>query len=126
MAGIPKTGVTTQLTNITRGAETATAAPAFGGGGAGGARGGGGGGARGGGGGFGGGAGGGAAVSGGSQEQWLQQEQQDLFMVLRERKAKRDARNAFLKQNRDTDTIKTIGIGDKNLQGLQISPDGRL
>jgi dipeptidyl aminopeptidase/acylaminoacyl peptidase len=120
-----KTGVTTQLTNITRGAETATAAaPAFGGGG-GGARGGGGGFGGGGGGARGGAAGGGAAVSGGSQEQWLQQEQQDLFMVLRERKAKRDARNAFLKQNKDTDTLKIIGIGDKNMQGLQISPDGR-
>ncbi|MES2003738.1 MAG: alpha/beta fold hydrolase [Bacteroidota bacterium] len=119
-----KTGTTLQLTNITRGTETAvTAAPAFGGGGN---RGGGGG-------GFGGGArGGGAAgntgsVGIGSQEQWLQQQQLDLLQVLKERKQKREARTAFLKQNKDinNDTLKTIGIGDKNMQGLQISPDGR-
>jgi dipeptidyl aminopeptidase/acylaminoacyl peptidase len=108
-----KTGITLQLTNITRGIETAAATPALGGGGRGG-------GARG---------GGAAPLSGGgntgTQEQWLQQEQQDLFQVLKDRKQKRDERSAFLKTNKDTDTIKTIGIGDKNLQLLQISPDGR-
>ena len=118
-----KTGITIQLTNITRSAETAAApAPAGGGGGAG--RGGGG---------FGGGgaagqrAGGatGAPVSGGTQEQWLRQQQLDLMQVLKERKEKRDLRTAFLKENKDPDTLKTIGIGDKTLQGLQISPDGR-
>ncbi len=113
-----KSGVTTQLTNIIRGAENAAVAPPVlggngrSGGGLGVA-------AR------GGVTGTGATVSGGTQEQWLQQEQLDLFMVLRDRKTKRDARNAFLKQNKETDTLKSIGIGDKNLQGLQISPDGR-
>ena len=49
-----------------------------------------------------------------------------MFDVLKDRKKKKDARDAFLKSNRDlTDTIKTIGIGEKNMQGLQISPDGR-
>ena len=107
-----KTGVTQQLTNITRGTETAAVTPVFGGGGRGG-------GAR----------GGGNAASGGgnvgTQDQWLQQEQLELFQVLKDRKQKRDERFAFLKTNKDTDTIKTIGIGDKNLQSLQISPDGR-
>ncbi len=121
-----KTGITLQLTNITRTAETAVAAPAFGGGGGGGNRGGG---ARGGG-GFGGGGGpvgGNANATGtGSQEQWLQQDQLRLFSVLQERKDKRTQREAFVKANKDnTDTLKTIGIGDKALQGLQISPDGR-
>ncbi len=120
-----KNGITLQLTNITRTAETTTAAPAFGGGGGGRGGGGfgGGGGARGaaGGGGF----AGGAAISAGTQEQWLQQEQLDLFQVLKERKQKRDLRTAFVRSNRDTDTMKTIGIGDKNMQSLQISPDGR-
>ncbi len=120
-----KTGVTLQLTNITRGAETAiTAAPAFGG--AGGNRGGGGaflggaGAAR-------GGAAGNAGIGAGTQEQWLQQQQLELLQVLKERKQKRDARATFLKQNKEinNDTLKTIGIGDKNMQGLQISPDGR-
>jgi Tol biopolymer transport system component len=112
-----KTGVTMQLTNITRGTETATAPPVGGGGN------------RGGGGGqFGGGGNRGGATSGtsgGTQEQWLQQQQLDMFQVLKERKEKRDKRTAFLKDNRDTDTLKIIGIGDKTLQGLQISPDGR-
>lgn len=121
-----KTGVTLQLTNITRGAETAVAAfPAFGGGGQGGNRGGGGGGAF-----VGGGAARGGATAGvgaGTQEQWLQQQQLALLQVLKERKEKRDARATFLRQNKDinNDTLKTIGIGDKNMQGLQISPDGR-
>ena len=112
-----KTGITLQLTNITRGTETTVATPAFTGRG---------------GGGFGGGArsgGTGTAASGGgnvgTQDQWLQQEQLELFQVLKDRKQKRDERSAFLKTNKDNDTIKTIGIGDKNLQLLQISPDGR-
>lgn len=107
-------GITRQLTNITRGAETVTA-PAFGGGAQ---RGGG----------FGGGGamrGGTATAATGTQEQWLQQQQLDLLSVLKERKQKREARADFLKQNKDTDTLKPIGIGDKQLQGLQISPDGR-
>lgn len=110
------TGVTQQLTNITRGAETAAAVPAFGGG-------------RGGqGGGFGGRAGNGggnAAAAGNVQEEWLKQEQLKLMDVIRERKEKRDERTAFLKTHKESDTLKAIGIGDKTMQGLQISPDGR-
>ncbi|MEN9685749.1 MAG: hypothetical protein RLZZ28_1535 [Bacteroidota bacterium] len=112
-----KTGITVQLTNITRGAENAAPAAA-GAGGGGGQRGGGG---------FGGGGQRAAAASigAGNQEQWLQQDQLRLFQVLKERKQKRDDRTAFQKENKDGDTLKTIGIGDKNLQQLQISPDGR-
>lgn len=119
-----RTGITLQLTKITNGAETA-AAPAFPGGG-GGQRGGGGGQQ-----GFGGGGaqrgGGAAGVGSGTQEQWLQQQQLELLQVLKERKQKRDQRTAFVRGNRDlsADTLKTIGIGDKQLQSLQISPDGR-
>lgn len=104
-------GTTLQLTNISRGNETATAAPS---------------GTR------------GSQASGGrggatpaiatltrSQEQWLRDQQQDLFAVLKERKEKRDARIEFLRANKDTDTLKLIGIGEKQLQNLQISPDGR-
>lgn len=120
-----KTGITLQLTNITRGAET-TAAPQGGNGFGGGQGRGGGGGAFGQLGGGQRGAGGGSAVSGNVQEQWLQREQLDLFQVLKDRKEKRDARSAFMKGlAKDPDTLKTIGIGDKALQGLQISPDGR-
>jgi|688.fasta_scaffold08297_10 dipeptidyl aminopeptidase/acylaminoacyl peptidase len=122
-----KSGITQQLTNITRGAET-FAAPAFGAGRAGGQ----GGGAIGGG-GFGGGGVGftrptpTTGASANTQDGWLQQEQLALFSVLKERKEKRDQRDAFNKMNKytGTDTIKQIGIGEKLLQGLTISPDGR-
>ena len=112
-----KTGTTLQLTNIVRGVETtitASSVPLNRGGGA-----------------FGGGRG---AVgpsptnttSGGFQEQWLEHQQLLLFDVLKDRKNKRDQGTAFNKANRDlSDTLKSIGIGDKNIQGLQISPDGR-
>ena len=115
-----KTGSTMQLTNIIRGTETVAApTPAFAGGGGRGGFGGGGGGAR------GAAAGGGNAVSIGSQDQWLQQQQLETMQVLKERKQKRELRTAFLKEHKDTDTLKTIGIGDKQMQGLQISSDGR-
>jgi dipeptidyl aminopeptidase/acylaminoacyl peptidase len=114
-----RSGITIQLTNITRSAETAANATPVGGAGRGGF--GGGGGQRGG--------TGGTATSGvtatGTQEQWLQLEQLHLFQVLKEKKEKRDLRNHFLKENKDGDTLKAIPIGDKTLQGLQVSPDGR-
>jgi len=106
-------GSTLQLTNISRGTETAvTAAPLGGGRGAqqfGGAR----------------NAAPAIAALVQSQEQWLRNQQLDLFAVLKERKERRDARTEFLRANRDTDTLKSIGIGEKQLQNLQISPDGR-
>jgi dipeptidyl aminopeptidase/acylaminoacyl peptidase len=112
-----KTGSTQQLTNLSRSAET-NAAPAPSGGGN---RGGGfGGGAR---------AGGNAtaSTSAGSnqQEQWLQQNQLTTSDVLKQRKNKKDLRDAFLKTIKEADTLKMIPIGDKVLQGLQVSPDGR-
>lgn len=117
-----RTGTTEQITNISRSTEaTTSAAPVFGGG-----RGGGG---------FGGGGrnGGGnnaaataGRAGGNQQEKWLQEEELNLMEVLRDRKEKRDLRAAFLKENRDTtETLKAISIGDKILQSLQISPDGR-
>ncbi|MBL0883239.1 MAG: S9 family peptidase [Chitinophagaceae bacterium] len=106
-------GSTLQLTNISRGTETpVTAVPL--GGGRGGAQ-------------FGGARNAAPAIAAlaQSQEQWLRDQQLDLFSVLKERKEKRDARTDFLRANRDTDTLKSIGIGEKQLQNLQISPDGR-
>jgi dipeptidyl aminopeptidase/acylaminoacyl peptidase len=108
-----KTGITQQLTNFGKGAET-SAAPAFAG-------------ARGGGGGNRGGFGGGNAstVAGNQQEQWLQQNQLLTSSILKERKTKKDARDAFLKLTKDTDTLRIINVGDKAVQNLQISPDAR-
>ncbi len=116
-----QTGITLQLTNITRGTETVAISPVITGGGRGG---------------FGGGGFGGGAVAPQrtvsitttttqTQEPWLRQQQLDLFDVLSERKEKRDARAEFLRVNRDSVELRSIGIGEKNLQNLQISPDGR-
>lgn len=103
-----RTGITEQLTNIIRSGETANTVTT---------------------GGFRGGNIGGnqqrGNTRGSGQDEWLQQEQLRLFDVLRSRKEKRDERSAFLKGVRDEDVLKPINIGDKNLQGLQISPDGR-
>jgi dipeptidyl aminopeptidase/acylaminoacyl peptidase len=59
-----------------------------------------------------------------TQENWLQNQQLQLSTVLAERKNKRAARENFLKQQKDTDTLRTIYIGDKQLQNVQISNDG--
>jgi dipeptidyl aminopeptidase/acylaminoacyl peptidase len=60
-----------------------------------------------------------------TQDQWLQQQQLATSQILRERKDKRNQRNDFLKTHRETDTLRIIGIGEKSLQNLQVSPDGR-
>lgn len=60
-----------------------------------------------------------------TQEPWLRQQQLDMFDILRKRKEKREARAEFLRVNRDSVELRAIGIGEKNLQNLQISPDGR-
>lgn len=108
-------GTTLQLTNISRGAAETIAFSGVVTGGRGG---------------FGGGAGQARSLPPSTtvnqtQEPWLRQQQLDMFAVLKERKEKRDARADFLRANRDTDTLKLIGIGEKQLQNLQISPDGR-
>jgi dipeptidyl aminopeptidase/acylaminoacyl peptidase len=113
-----KNGSTQQLTNIKSGGDAVPAFPASGGGGRG----------------FGGGgqarsdagsAGRGLVAAAAGQDQWLLQNNLALSQILRERKQKKEARDAFLKSNKDVDTIKSISIGDKQMQSLQISPDGR-
>ncbi len=59
------------------------------------------------------------------QDQWLQQNNIALSDILRERKQKKEARDVFMKSNKDVDTIKLINVGDKQVQALQISPDTR-
>ncbi len=60
-----------------------------------------------------------------TQDQFLQQQQLATSQILKERKDKRTQRNDYLKTNRETDTLRMIGIGDKTLQNMQVSPDGR-
>ncbi|MFL9481801.1 prolyl oligopeptidase family serine peptidase [Chitinophagaceae bacterium LWZ2-11] len=114
-----KTGFTQQITNIARGAETAGVTPIAGSGG----------GRQGGGGNF----QGGRQNTGGQnqttlanqQEEWLKKNQLKTSDVLKERKSKKDLRDAFLKTIKDNDTLKTINVGEKSVQSLQVSPDGR-
>lgn len=58
------------------------------------------------------------------QEQWLRNDQLRYFDVLRERKEKREATDAYNKSVRPRE-MRSISIDDKSLQGLSVSPDGR-
>ena len=110
-----KTGITQQLTNFKTGTPEMPAPAVFSGGG------------RNGGGGFqrSNNVAGSSVNNGNPQEQWLTQNQLITSDIIKERKTKKEAKDAFLKTVRETDTLKVISIGDKNIQGLQISPDGR-
>jgi dipeptidyl aminopeptidase/acylaminoacyl peptidase len=106
-------GETMQLTNLKT--SDAPATPAFGGGGGGGGgfqRGGGGGGNN-------------PVAAGNQQEQWLKNDQLQYFQVLKERKEKKDSADAYTKALPKVKELRTINIQDKNLQGLNASPDGR-
>jgi len=59
------------------------------------------------------------------QDQFLQGQQLETSVVLADRKNKRNLRNEFLRNNRYTDTLRALNIGEKQLQNLQTSPDAR-
>src|SRR6266498_96305 len=59
-----------------------------------------------------------------AQEQWLKNDQLQYFQVLKERKEKRDAADAYNKNLPKAKELRTIQISDRTLQGLNISPDG--
>lgn len=74
--------------------------------------------------------GGGAPRAGGAaptnpQEQWLKNDQLKYFQVLKERKEKREAAEAYTKSIPKEKELRSISLDDKALQGLNISPDGR-
>lgn len=74
------------------------------------------------------GAGAGSSVeltAGNAQEQWLQREQVEWMQVVRERKQKKEDREAFLRAEKDTDTLKVISVGDRSVSEESVSPDGR-
>lgn len=107
-------GETIQLTNIkNEGAPVTAGGGGFGGGGFGGRGGGGTGGA------------GGGASGGSQQENWLKNDQLQYFQVLKERKQKREATDAYNKNLPKEKELRSIPIGDLNLNGISISPDGR-
>jgi dipeptidyl aminopeptidase/acylaminoacyl peptidase len=95
-------GMVQQLTNFVSGGEASAAAPVR---------------RR--------GAGTGTTASGDPQEQWLTKDQLQNMQVLRERKAKRDASESYLKAEKDLDTLKIINTGERSVRDLHISPDGR-
>jgi len=57
------------------------------------------------------------------QEQWLMDEQLQTSSIIKERKNKREQREAYLKLMKLKDTIRKIYIGNKHVENLQISPD---
>ncbi len=59
------------------------------------------------------------------QEDWLKNDQLQYFEVLRTRKEKREATEAYNKSLPKPKELRSINIEDKNLQGLALSPDGR-
>ncbi len=65
------------------------------------------------------------AGSANQQEEWLKNDQLQYFEVLRSRKEKREAAEAYNKNLPKTKELRSISIEDKNLQGLTLSPDGR-
>ncbi|RYF91486.1 MAG: S9 family peptidase, partial [Chitinophagaceae bacterium] len=60
-----------------------------------------------------------------AQDKWLKQDQLNTFLILRERKEKRDATDAYNKALPKEPTPRVIDIEDKNIQSLSISADGR-
>jgi dipeptidyl aminopeptidase/acylaminoacyl peptidase len=58
------------------------------------------------------------------QEQWLKDDQLQYFEVLKERKQKRELGEAYNK-SLPKNEIRKINLDDKQLQQLNISPDGR-
>ncbi|RYZ31088.1 MAG: S9 family peptidase [Chitinophagaceae bacterium] len=59
-----------------------------------------------------------------TQEKWLQQDAIRMSEVLQDRKAKREAAEAYNKRTRQKE-LRSIYIEDKNVFGTVISPDGR-
>ncbi|WP_448701680.1 alpha/beta fold hydrolase [Mucilaginibacter sp. AW1-3] len=117
-------GELTQLTNFTHNAAAAPAAtPALAGRRGGNGTGGGG---R----GTGGGNGGGRTnvvteqTAGNKQDNWLKAEQTELFEVLRE-KDKNDKLSTAERKEMQVKPMREIGVDDKQIRGLQRSPDGR-
>jgi acetyl esterase/lipase len=65
------------------------------------------------------------AAQGNPQEKWLKTQQMGLMQVLKERHDKRDAAIAYNKAAKETDTLKVIHLGDKSLNDISPSSDGR-
>ena len=63
--------------------------------------------------------------NGSQQEKWLKEDQLKNFDVLKSRKDKRDAAEAYNNALPKKKELKVINTGDKVVNGITISPDGR-
>lgn len=61
----------------------------------------------------------------GSQEEWLKKDQLEWMEVIRERKEKKEATEAFTKSLPKPKQVRQLYTGDKMMRNLQISADGR-
>ncbi len=61
----------------------------------------------------------------GSQEEWLKKDQLEWMEVIRERKEKKEATEAFTKSLPKPKQVRQLFTGDKMMRNLQISSDGR-
>ncbi|RAJ83388.1 dipeptidyl aminopeptidase/acylaminoacyl peptidase [Chitinophaga dinghuensis] len=61
---------------------------------------------------------------GNAQEKWLKAQQLQLLDIIRDKKAKADAATAYNKQNAPK-PLRSLYTEDKDVQNVQISPDGR-
>jgi len=61
----------------------------------------------------------------GKQENWLQQEQLAVMEILRSRKEKREAADAYKNNLPKPKEIRSISLEDRSLQQLQVCPTGR-
>jgi dipeptidyl aminopeptidase/acylaminoacyl peptidase len=59
------------------------------------------------------------------QEDWLKNDQLQNFQILKERKENRDKAEAYNKSLPKPKELRSISIEDKNLNNLNVSPDGR-
>ncbi len=61
---------------------------------------------------------------GNAQEKWLKAQQLQLLEIIRDKKAKADAATAYNRQNAPK-PLRSLYTEDKDVQNVQISPDGR-
>ena len=59
------------------------------------------------------------------QQQWLNDEALQTSSVIKKRKDKADAAKKFLDSNKEEKQLRTIYIGNKELQNVIVSPDER-
>ncbi|RPD42338.1 S9 family peptidase [Chitinophaga barathri] len=60
-----------------------------------------------------------------AQDKYLKAQQQELFQVLKEKKAKSDAATSFNKSLPKNEQLRSLYLDDRSLSDVNVSPDGR-